>query len=631
MTDIIRYFLKTGLTAFDKKAIILLVVFIGLCGGGVGFLFHDRSAKSPEVDSPAGFTEDEDNIDYARYLPFAGADGINPNLIQLDKPADVSFTDNYPKLDGAAAAFPVYASIVQELYENLDEQTVGDFVACSRADEAYERLINGEIDILFGAQPSGKQIEAAKERGVEFVLTPIAREAFVFFVNNENPVTGLTLEQIQGIYQKQIVDWSGVGGNDETIIPFQRPKNSGSQNIMLSMVMGDKPLPAPLSEELTVYKNHTSAIGYSFRYFVTKTNPIENIRLLSVDGIKPTTMSIRNGIYPFVIDFYAVTAGSTNENADELIQWILSEQGQDFVSKCGYVKNPVPPAPVPPVPIEREPREPNFWDERVDAWQMAFGFADDTGHRFLCEPSYIYNDTDNVFDPAEYSLLIGAGSEIFPVGFDARQGYPDEDIDLKTISYFDRQAGYVYVSESKQLAKNRTYLLTAPGPLVDALVPFSPSPPSPWYKSDSDVISMGAKTEKRIAALKGRGVDYSEHLGKTEEGGEIGLVLFERFEDEAMFSIVYTDDTQTLFWDNPTAYIDYAEGGVWRVDTVGPGYFDILFLARFDEGLMLMLNWGGLEGEIIVLLFEENDAFAQCESASLYSRYFAWVGYLGDD
>ena len=137
------------------------------------------------------------------------------------------FYENHPMLDGATAAYPVYGAIAQALYKGLDESTVGRFVACSKTDEAYERLIRGEIDIFFGAQPSAQQLQAAKEKGFEFVLTPIAREAFVFFVHRENPVSSLSLEQIQDIYQKKITNWSRVDGNDAKIIPFQRPENSG--------------------------------------------------------------------------------------------------------------------------------------------------------------------------------------------------------------------------------------------------------------------------------------------------------------------------------------------------------------------------------------------------------------------
>ena len=62
---------------------------------------------------------------------------------------------------------------------------------------------------------------------------------------------------------------------------------------------------------------------------------------------------------------------------------------------------------------------------------------------------------------------------------------------------------------------------------------------------------------------------------------------------------------------------------MWRVDTFGPGYFDVMFLARFDEGLMLMLNWGAFEGESVVLLCEKDGEFVWSDRGSYY-RYMPW-------
>lgn len=326
---------------FNKKTVVY--GFLCICLSGVtAFQHYDRSTKILAQDHQAERIPDE--VSLHEYRPFA-----DNKLKTLHEPAMISFSENYPRLDGATAAYPVYGAMVQELYKGLDEITVEQYVTCSKTDTAYERLIDGEIDIFFGAQPSDQQIEATKEKGIEFILTPIAKEAFVFFVNTDNPVETLTLEQIQNIYQKKIVNWSEVGGNNEKIMPFQRPFNSGSQTIMLAMVMKDKTLPAPLWEEYAAgmggvlsqvaeYRNYSSAIGYSFRYFATGMNPNDNIKLLAIDGVEPTIENIRSGTYPFTVDVYAVTAGSTNENTEKLIQWILSEQGQNFIEVCGYVK-----------------------------------------------------------------------------------------------------------------------------------------------------------------------------------------------------------------------------------------------------------------------------------------------------
>ena len=332
---------------FDKKTAVYGLVFICL-SGVAAYQHYDRSTKILARDYQVERIEDEINLD--EYRPFSTNEIIKSKLKQLNEPASVSFTENYPRLDGATAAYPVYSAMVQELYKGLNARTVMQYVACSKTDTAYERLINGEIDIFFGAQPSAQQIEAARTKGIEFTLTPIAKEAFVFFVNSENPVRSLTLNQIQDIYQKKITNWRDVGGNAEKIMPFQRPENSGSQTIMLAFVMRDKTLPVPLWEEYSAgmggvisqvaqYRNYSSAIGYSFRYFATGMKPNDNIKLLAINEIEPTIENIRSGLYPFTVDVYAVTAGSTNENTDILIQWIVSEQGQRFIEICGYVRN----------------------------------------------------------------------------------------------------------------------------------------------------------------------------------------------------------------------------------------------------------------------------------------------------
>jgi len=183
---------------WDKSIIIYGVIF--LCLSGIaGYQHYDRSTQILARDYRAERVEDE--VELYQYRPFR----TNNLLRQLSEPATISFDKNYPRLDGATAAYPVYGAMVQELYRGLDQQSVEEYVACSKTDEAYERLIRGEIDIFFGAQPSKQQIESANEKGVELVLTPIAKEAFVFFVNKENPVSTLTLEQIQDIYQKRLL------------------------------------------------------------------------------------------------------------------------------------------------------------------------------------------------------------------------------------------------------------------------------------------------------------------------------------------------------------------------------------------------------------------------------------------
>jgi phosphate transport system substrate-binding protein len=187
----------------------------------------------------------------------------------------------------------------------------------------------------------------ADQWGDELHLTPIGKDAFVFFVNKSNPVNSLTVSQIRDIYSGKITNWKLLGGNDEEIVPFQRSKNSGSQTALES-IMGDTAI-VPASTELigsemegiiervSDYHNYHNAVGYSFLFFTREMVQSDQIKILSVDGVFPDMKTIENGRYPFTETFYAITMGEEKENTKKFIGWILSEQGQRLIKKTGYV------------------------------------------------------------------------------------------------------------------------------------------------------------------------------------------------------------------------------------------------------------------------------------------------------
>lgn len=212
----------------------------------------------------------------------------------------------------------------------------------------------GEVDMIFVFRPSEKQIQAAAEKGLEFKITPIGYDAFIFFVNAKNPVAGLTMEQLKDIYSGKITRWSEVGGIAWKIVPFQRSEGSGSQSRMLQF-MGETPL-LPAEKETTFfsmynivhtarYHNYRGAIGYSFLYFVDQMILAQGIKLLKVDGVPPTLASIRDGTYPLTEEICVVTAGSDNPNVEPFIEWMLSPQGQGLVEKVGYIPINAPATP----------------------------------------------------------------------------------------------------------------------------------------------------------------------------------------------------------------------------------------------------------------------------------------------
>ena len=300
------------------------------------------------------------NIDLELYLPFDD----DSRIAVLEEESSLRFTleDQLPRVDGAAAVFPVYSAFVNATYPTertyynysygyLDLST--DFFQYNNTVAGYRRLAEKRTDIFFGAYPSQEQIQYATEEGTSFEYTQIGSDAFVFFVHKDNPVENLTAQQIRDIYSGKITNWSQVGGKNEQIVAYQRNANSGSQSQLIRFMNGQSLMDPPkdwvsgsmggIAQAVADYRSTTASIGFSFRYYMEGIIQNPDIKILSIDGVKPTVDTIRDGSYPLGGPLYAVTwEGNENENVQKLLDWILSPEGQYIIEKTGYV--PIGPA-----------------------------------------------------------------------------------------------------------------------------------------------------------------------------------------------------------------------------------------------------------------------------------------------
>ena len=266
--------------------------------------------------------------------------------------------EEYPKIDASLATQPLAIAVTKNFVADVGEndEEVSEFLEFSNTHPAYIKLIDGEKDLIIVTEPSEEELAYAKEKGVELEVTPVVREGFVFYVNAKNPVDGLTIKQIQDIYSGKITNWKEVGGEDEEIVPFQRPENSGSQTGMLSLVMKDVEIMEPKKEDLigsmfdivnlvSSYDNGINSIGYSYYYYATTmfdtldSTVAERIKFLSIDGIEPSTENIKNETYPLETAYYIVIRKDEPESslARKLKKDLLSERGQSVAEEAKYV------------------------------------------------------------------------------------------------------------------------------------------------------------------------------------------------------------------------------------------------------------------------------------------------------
>ncbi len=318
-------------------SIVLVVVLFISFNFSIYMLLTNRLANNFSDTSQAKM------IDVSKFLPH----NEQSNLARID--SSLKLYDNLPVLDGAAALVPVYASIIDSVYPKgsvtfeggtfSDDNFYGEnFAADSKMQykntvRGYEAIVDGTTDILFCAAPSAEQKKYAEDKGVELIYVPVGLEAFVFFVNENNPVDNLTTEQIRDIYGGKYTNWSQVGGANRIINPVTRLEGSGSQSAM-NAFMGEREIATKSPLAIT-----GASIGFSFRYYMDGIVDNQGVKMLSLNGVYPSAENIQNGSYPIIAQFYAIyRADNTNENIPVLIDWILSEEGQKLIEESGYVR-----------------------------------------------------------------------------------------------------------------------------------------------------------------------------------------------------------------------------------------------------------------------------------------------------
>ncbi len=276
----------------------------------------------------------------------------------------------YPKVDGSTSAHPLQAIIAcnllgvdytwmpswfDETYRvwPVSEQKpevaefIRDSIVHNGTHDAYVNLITGKADIILVARTaSADEIELAQDMEVALEETPIALDAFVFIANINNPVQTLSVQEIKDIYTGNISNWREVGGWNAEIHPYQRNPNSGSQELMLSLVMKDlQMLDLPdmilfgMMGPINMITLDHDGLGYTVYFFEQFMAPNDSLKLLAVEGVKPEYESLKNKQYIYTTEVFVVLRQDLDRSSKAYLmkQWLLSSRGQSVVDESGYI------------------------------------------------------------------------------------------------------------------------------------------------------------------------------------------------------------------------------------------------------------------------------------------------------
>ena len=155
------------------------------------------------------------------------------------------------------------------------------------------------------------------ETGV--TATTVALDGIAMVVNNENPVSDLSIEQLAQIFKKEVTNWADVGGEDGEIVVIGREAGSGTRDGFESIVG---------VEDACVYDQELTATGVG-----------DTVKTLTVEGVECSEATVLDGTYKVQRPFNFITNDSAelSDAAKAFIDFAVSADAAELIRLAGAV------------------------------------------------------------------------------------------------------------------------------------------------------------------------------------------------------------------------------------------------------------------------------------------------------
>jgi len=187
-------------------------------------------------------------------------------------------------------------------------------------------------------------LKAFGKRPTEYA---VALDGLSVYVNPENPLKELTLDQVGAIFTGKIKNWKEVGGPDAPITVYSRENSSGTYEFFKEHVLkgqdfaaSAQTMPGTAAIVQAVVKDK-SAIGYGGAAYGGSSKLLSIKKDDASPAVAPTEENVENGTYPIWRHLYVyVNPALDKGEIAAYLNWIRSDDGQKYVKDIGYYPLP---------------------------------------------------------------------------------------------------------------------------------------------------------------------------------------------------------------------------------------------------------------------------------------------------
>jgi len=252
------------------------------------------------------------------------------------------------KIDGSSTVGPISEAVAEEFM--TVNPSVKVIVGISGTGGGFKKFTSGETDISNASRPIEDAEKAlAKKNGIEYIEIPVAYDGISIVVNkNNNWAKDITVNELKKIWEpnSQVKTWKDIRPEwpNEKLILYGPGTDSGTFDYFTSEINGQEKASRAdytASEDDNVLvqgiAGDKGALGY-FGYAYYHENK-DKLKILSVNGVKPTEDTIKNGSYKPLsrpIFIYINKKALKRPEVKEFIRFYLTD-GVQLIPEIGYI------------------------------------------------------------------------------------------------------------------------------------------------------------------------------------------------------------------------------------------------------------------------------------------------------
>jgi phosphate transport system substrate-binding protein len=216
------------------------------------------------------------------------------------------------RIEGSSTVFPITQAAAELFREENPDARIE--VGGAGTSDGFEAFCQGDTQISDASRPiEAEEIQACKKAGVKYIEIPIAYDGISVVVNKKGNdwAYDITSEELKKMWEPsaegKVTKWSQVRSSwpDKPLDLYGPGTESGTYEFFNGEIVGNeeevnRQSDVEMSEDDNVLVQGVSgdanALGY-FGYSYYENN-LDTLRALELDGVKPTTDTIRSGKYP---------------------------------------------------------------------------------------------------------------------------------------------------------------------------------------------------------------------------------------------------------------------------------------------------------------------------------------------